>query len=1334
MRTKKLKKLLATAIVISTSTTILPVSTIAMAADIATTSTNNSISDIDSVSLETPVESAGITSTTSSAVYYNDFENDELPDKVNWNTNLSSVAIEDINGNKALGFNASFDPAGTWSNETSVCFFTNSTEIIKANSVIKFDILIPKASANNFTGEIKFGGLLQGNWSDKGQGYGSVSLNDFEDDGDYLRKPVSVKTDIDTEELSDLVIKIAGYQCNYAGKIYLDNIKLVAARAQDGTTPLPTVSDMEWNFDTDAQGWGYGGNWTYNGPTDNVVNYDSSAIGSGALKLSVDYSNNSSDSWSEFKINKDLGTTTSFNGYNILTYDFIYDPSKMAAGGFQTKLFVTDSLNTYGAIDLTNEVDIGGGLKKAHVTLKFTSKDVSANSIILGIIGSNTDYKGDIYIDNIKLSQEQVADKYVEKTSTTTQQNKIDVSNLMPSQVKLVDSSATSQVADLYAYLKGVGKSNYVLYGHQNDTHHKAFLQDSGTDSDTKDVTGSIAAICGIDALSLTGSELSLTAAEKANGEDLISKAAKLSIDTSNEGGIVTLSAHMPNFELVKEKGKDANGHYDYSGYTPGTTTGNIVSRIMPGGDLNDAYDGYLDMISDYAHQLEAAGVPVLFRPFHENNGSWFWWGKAYCDAAAYKNMYRYTVQYLKDTKNVHNFLYVYSPNGPFEDETDYLSRYPGDEFIDILAFDYYDDNPTADAATDPWMKSFKDTIGLVQGIANSREKLSAVSEVGTRVGNGGLAVSGNLDKDWFSHVSNIVKDSDMPYYMVWANFDETNFFAPYMVSDTKGHEIINQFINYYNEEESVFADGVEDYASAATGIDSEYSYGFITGPTSGGRILSPITITASVKGYNGQVKFVLKNKNGESVETLNSVSNNGEYSADITQSILDKIGQTVGTIELYSDDTKLDTIKEIFNIKEAIKDPKAVDDFESYSGEDAILQNAWATNYGAGCSVTPKLDITNKNSGDYGLAFNYKIEPNGWAGITQALNANWSGCDALQIWVKPDGKGQKLVIQLVSNGKRFEVWMNDFAATTEAKLLTIPFSEFKNIDNGTFDLAYIDKMGIWCNTIGSDTVNSVLYFDDIKAINTKTPEIAMPSTVVINGTQKAGSILTAELLKADSTEFIPSENVTYAWYRLSNKDDSIANGTLVGADKTYKLIGSDKGYYIKLVVTYNDKAFESISSFIARNSSSSSSGSSSSSSLGSSSSNNVLAPTATTTSVSVVTNADGIVKLVDNNGKALTGWQQVNDAWYLADTIGVAQKGWQQVNGTWYLLAQNGAMQTGWQQVNGKWYLLASSGEMQTGWQKVDDKWYYLYSDGSMASDTFIDGYRVDTSGAWVK
>lgn len=70
----------------------------------------------------------------------------------------------------------------------------------------------------------------------------------------------------------------------------------------------------------------------------------------------------------------------------------------------------------------------------------------------------------------------------------------------------------------LYAYLTALGRLQYTIYGHQNDAHHKFFRIDSGTNSDTKDMTGALAGIVGLDALSLTGEELELTDADVSGG------------------------------------------------------------------------------------------------------------------------------------------------------------------------------------------------------------------------------------------------------------------------------------------------------------------------------------------------------------------------------------------------------------------------------------------------------------------------------------------------------------------------------------------------------------------------------------------------------------------------------------------------------------------------------------------------------------------------------------------------------------------------------------------------------------------------------------------------
>ncbi|MCI6753193.1 MAG: CIA30 family protein, partial [Selenomonas bovis] len=93
------------------------------------------------------------------------------------------------------------------------------------------------------------------------------------------------------------------------------------------------------------------------------------------------------------------------------------------------------------------------------------------------------------------------------------------------------------------------------------------------------------------------------------------------------------------------------------------------------------------------------------------------------------------------------------------------------------------------------------------------------------------------------------------------------------------------------------------------------------------------------------------------------------------------------------------------------------------------------------------------------------------------------SDYNAIQFWITPDGKGQKLIIQTNSNGEDFEVDLTELAKKTEPQLVTLPFSQFKGKNGGAFDKSAVQNFAIYCNTIGDAPVDSHIYFDDIQAV-----------------------------------------------------------------------------------------------------------------------------------------------------------------------------------------------------------------------------------------------------------
>lgn len=93
-----------------------------------------------------------------------------------------------------------------------------------------------------------------------------------------------------------------------------------------------------------------------------------------------------------------------------------------------------------------------------------------------------------------------------------------------------------------------------------------------------------------------------------------------------------------------------------------------------------------LDEIAEYLGELRDAGVPVLWRPYHEMNGDWFWWG----GKDNFAKLWDITYDRLVNTHKLNNLLWVWNPNAPNEWSDGYEPYYPGADKVDVLAADIY--------------------------------------------------------------------------------------------------------------------------------------------------------------------------------------------------------------------------------------------------------------------------------------------------------------------------------------------------------------------------------------------------------------------------------------------------------------------------------------------------------------------------------------------------------------------------------------------------------------------------------------------------------------------
>ena len=347
----------------------------------------------------------------------------------------------------------------------------------------------------------------------------------------------------------------------------------------------------------------------------------------------------------------------------------------------------------------------------------------------------------------------------------------------------------SEKLENLLGILRDFSNSDRIMFGQQNCGHIGVSINAAdGTESDCKNLTGSHPAIVGVDTLSFLGYE------GKMNDLATVVK------NMHRQGLIVTLSSHMPNFTLGGDE------FYDYS---PNYTDGDCGRRILPGGDLNDKYKRFLDLIAEFASiciDVEGEKIPMIFRPFHECNGDWFWWGKSFMTDEEFKELFRYTIDYLMDDKGVDNLAVCYSPNGFIGSEDEYLARYPGDEYVDIMGLDLYNDKPHKG---DGFFQKLSSSLNVVYDIALEKNKITALTEIGYRsleTENGyfeGLAPIDNTVPDWFTQLLNAVISTEsgrrLAYMATWANFSDTQFWIPFATEDFR-HEMCTDFIRFVED------------------------------------------------------------------------------------------------------------------------------------------------------------------------------------------------------------------------------------------------------------------------------------------------------------------------------------------------------------------------------------------------------------------------------------------------------------------------------------------------------------------------------------------------------
>ena len=668
-------------------------------------------------------------------------------------------------------------------------------------------------------------------------------------------------------------------------------------------------------------------------------------------------------------------------------------------------------------------------------------------------------------------SQETPASTTSSSESTATGQN---------SETRLLamtDDQASQETKELYAYLKDLNKKQDILFGQQHALDEGVTLTSEGsragsTDSDVKNAVGDYPAVFGWDTLSLDGYEKPGVSGDPKQSIANLTHSMK----TAHQlGGIITMSTHPHNFVT----GGDFND-----------TSGNVVQEILPGGSKNNQFNQWLDRIAELAHNLktdEGKTIPVIFRPFHEQTGSWFWWGESTTNPEQYKALYRYTVEYLRDQKGVHNFLYAYSP-GAGNDR--YFKTYPGDAYVDVLGIDSYDDKNQP--GSDSYIQALKKDTTMLVKEAEARNKIAALTEFGYSAQ--GLKNTGNT-LDWYTRIFNALqKDpaaSKIAYMMTWANFGMgNNLYTPYRdVNGNLGgdHELLADFQKFYQDPHSVFLKEVGTiYGTGKQLVTVPHdSTRYVIQPGSDS-IIKDQTLSIVAKAKSEDTKVTAR-FNDQAPLSLSLV--NGFYTGTITlpENVKKEVAHLV--LDYYQGDRIVESQNYRLFVKRnsQAQDPLVVDDFEDYLGERDLLERAYASN---GDPIMMSLEKRQDQDG-YRLVYDYQLDQNGYAGRQLSFDKNWSKANAIQFELDATQQGNRhLTVQIQIGGVSFE---KDIDLSNGVHgLVNIPLSEFKPAHWESHQSAQITKERLQKVTqfalyLGGDKGKGQLKIDTIKAITDPT-------------------------------------------------------------------------------------------------------------------------------------------------------------------------------------------------------------------------------------------------------
>lgn len=336
------------------------------------------------------------------------------------------------------------------------------------------------------------------------------------------------------------------------------------------------------------------------------------------------------------------------------------------------------------------------------------------------------------------------------------------------------ETAETTPAQELIARLDSTVASGKFFFGHHDDTAYGYDWQYVDGNSDVKRVTGEYPGLMSWDL-----GMIELDSANNLDGVPFSFMASEI-IKQNGRGGINAISWHPRN---------------PASGGDSWDVSASPLHLLAQDSTLSATMDSWIGKTADFISSLKDAEgnpVPVIFRPWHENSGTWFWWGTGNSTPEEYIDLWKRTRR-IFDEKGVNNVVWAYSPDKDLTPEQ-YFSTYPGDEYVDILGTDIY--HFDGKEGVEQYKDRIKAQLSYVTEEAKKRGKIAAFTETGLE----GLEMS-----DWYTNVLlPSIGGLDIAYVCVWRNARNEDkaghFYVPY-----PGHPAEADFKAFHDKSNAIF-------------------------------------------------------------------------------------------------------------------------------------------------------------------------------------------------------------------------------------------------------------------------------------------------------------------------------------------------------------------------------------------------------------------------------------------------------------------------------------------------------------------------------------------------